>query len=123
MSFPCPHCASEESLTDRDASEIKPVVSKEFQANFEEPSLPRSSRMPDLKPSYNSSKAHVPSSIRPAVQKQIKEPEKDMESIIITMGNDMKALATDIKTIMKSMKVIERVLTNMNKELLKLRKK
>ncbi len=115
MNFPCPHCESEESLTDRDASEINPVVSKEFQANFEEPSLPRSSRIPDLKPSHNSSKAHVPSSIRPAVQEQIKEPEKDMESIIISMANDMKTLAPDIKTIMKSMKIIERILTNMNK--------
>ena len=122
MSFPCPHCGSEDLLTDRDASEIKPVVSMEFQANFEEPVSPRSSHI-DLKPSYNSSKAHVPSSIKPTIQKQITEPEKNMESLIITMSNDMKALTTDIKTIMKSMKVVERVLTNMNKELLKLREK
>ena len=123
MSFPCPHCGSEKSYTERDTSEIKPVISKEFQATFEKPPLSKSSSMSDLTQSDNSSKAHVPSNIKPTIQKQITEPEEGMESLIITMSNDMKALTTDIRTMMKSMKVVERVLTNMNKELRKLREK
>ncbi|MFW9916782.1 MAG: hypothetical protein ACFFGZ_14350 [Candidatus Thorarchaeota archaeon] len=40
LSFPCPHCGTEESLDDRTVADFKPIVPAEVQATFDEPPAP-----------------------------------------------------------------------------------
>ena len=146
MNFPCPHCGSEESLSTRSPDDIKMIVPKEFQGDFDEPPPPVYS------PGVSTSLTKGSSSITSSAQKQKKGsngienlpssatyrssapgetiPETsfdnrllDVEIAIKNMENDVKALSVDMKTLLKSQKVIESILTKINKELLKLREK
>lgn len=40
MDFPCPHCGSEQALTDREEDEIKPIIPLDLQESFGEPPPP-----------------------------------------------------------------------------------
>ena len=54
MKFPCPHCGAEESLTDREVGEIKPIIPPEFQADFDKDfNLMNQSPVTQPKPTYD----------------------------------------------------------------------
>ena len=38
MSFPCPHCGSDQEFTDREPDEIKPIIPLDLQESFQETS-------------------------------------------------------------------------------------
>ncbi len=145
MKFPCPHCGSEETLSSRSPDDIKMIVPKEFQGDFDEPPPPVYS------PVASTSLTKGPSSITSSAQKRNKkssglknlpssdpygisapEPISDplidnrlleVEVAIKNMENEMKTISADMQTILKSQKVIESILTKINKELLKLQEK
>ncbi len=145
MKFPCPHCGSEESISNRSADDFKMIVPKEFQGDFDEPPPPvyspvvsasltkgsssitplaqeqkkESSRLKNL-PSSGTSRSSAPDTISDAL---IDNRLDDVEISLKNIENDMKTLSEDMQTILKSQKVIESILTKINKELLKLQEK
>lgn len=145
MSFPCPHCGSDESFYDRSAEEFKPIIPTELQGDFTEPPPPiPSSNSPSTFQRVNqvpkSTKSHgqsnqsysgqvvdykfesTPSSKEPIRGTDfITEPRlENIEIAIKNIENDVKTLSSDLENIQKSQKVIESILTNINKKLLEL---
>ncbi len=68
MSFPCSHCGSEESFTDRKADDFKPIVPIELQGDFEEP--PEFISDPSLTPTPLSTESTTKTVSKPPVTKE-----------------------------------------------------
>ena len=144
MKFPCPHCGSDLSMSDRSEGEIKPIIPVEFQGDFDEPppaayvdgrpetrSIPAKAAKlsPDLgraktaevKISKHDFSSHetlsrsTPSGTEDLVT-------SSMDQRLSNMEKTLKTLTEELNTIMKSQKVIEAILTKINSELMKLRK-
>lgn len=149
MKLPCPHCGSDTSFQDRAADEIKPIVPVELQGDFEEPPSPLSSSGSPLMSSQASGdsgpsqqrQVQSPVAVDHQAQSQAslstqsgetfvgppdhsteKLPE-NMETIIRSMENKLNTLSSEMKSLLKSQKVIERFLTSINKKLLELSEK
>ena len=144
MKFPCPHCGSDLSLTDRTTSDIQPIIPKTLQGNFEEPpapsyvegipdresmgsvpsrkespkSEPMSKGVHSSKPSYSSQ----PGASSPSVDNVTNSFLPKVDNRLTLMESTMKSIQNELSTLLKSQKVIENILTRMNGELLKLRK-
>jgi hypothetical protein len=144
MRFPCPHCGSDLSLTDRTTSDIQPIIPKALQGDFEEPpepayveGIPDRQSMgpvpsPKAKPNSESRSTRNHSS-GPSYSPQTSSPTLSADSIsdsflpqmdnrLSLMENTMKSIQNELSTLLKSQKVIESILTRINGELLKLRK-
>lgn len=149
MKFPCPHCGSDESFYDRSADEIKSIVPVELQGNFDEPPPPISNsgsyNFQEVRPVSKPIESQISSKSesflqeqtqpRSAVGYEFESPStkgtiefaigsrfENVEGAIKTMENEIKTLSSDMKNLLKSQKVIESILTNINKKLLKLQK-
>ncbi len=144
MGFPCPHCGSDLSLTDRTERDIQPIIPKELQGNFEEPPAPSFvDGIPDREsmgppPSHKektptSSSGYSTPSSAPSPSTQSSSPSLSAGSVsdsllpnvdnrLSMMEASMKTIQNELTTLLKSQKVIENILTRINSELLKLRK-
>ncbi|MFX1284589.1 MAG: hypothetical protein ACFFB5_13090 [Promethearchaeota archaeon] len=138
MKFPCPHCGSDESFYDRSAEEFKPIIPTELQGDFDEPPPPTNGFGFSSPPVTKTAETHISSRSGSSIQEQTQSPNtmdykfgssttsssrlENMEITIKTIENEIKTLASDMKNIQKSQKVIENILTNMNKKLIKLEK-
>jgi len=144
MGFPCPHCGSDLSLTDRTNSDIQPIIPKELQGDFEEPPAPsyvegipdRHSMGPPPSfktKSHSESRSQGGNSSGPSYSPQKSSPSLSAENVsssflpqmdnrLSLMENTMKSIQDELSTLLKSQKVIENILTRINGELLKLRK-
>lgn len=149
MKLPCPHCGADTSLLDRSADEIKAIVPVELQGDFEEPPPPLSSSGSPLmssqasKSSGPSQQGQIQSPVAVDHQSQsqisstpqsnithtgppdssIEKLPEDQETIIRSMENKLNTLSSDMKNLLKSQKVIESFLTNINKKITKLSEK
>ncbi|MHA1994616.1 MAG: hypothetical protein ACW97Z_08760 [Candidatus Hodarchaeales archaeon] len=144
MGFPCPHCGSDLSLTDRTNTDIQPIIPKELQGDFEEPPAPSyvegiperqnmepvSSVKEKTSPKSRSTGGH---SSGPSYSPQMSSPSisadnvsdsflPKMDNRLSLMENTMKSIQDELSTLLKSQKVIENILTRINGELLRLRK-
>jgi hypothetical protein len=158
MKFPCPHCGSHESLYDRSADEIKPIIPLDLQGNFDEPppliSASVSYNFHDVRPVSHPIESQIITNSGLSLQEQIQPRNtvgykfespsystvprnistrgtiefttnsrlENLEGTIKTLENEIKILSSDMKNILKSQKVTESILINMNKKLLKLQK-
>ncbi len=147
MSFPCPHCGGEETFEDRVEEEFRPIVPVEIQGTFDKPPPPLSSgkswsspsrstshpidssRVTTSRPKDTSYRGLVmdsskPTSKTPNVPLTSSLPSDDFTTDrLIEIEASVKAMEANITTLVKSQKVIEKILTNINRELLKLREK
>jgi hypothetical protein len=140
MKFPCPHCGSDASFQDRSPDEIKPIVPVELQGDFEEPPPPLSSGSPLMSSQVSGGTGpSQPGGVQSpaAIDHQIQSSEtitgppdesfeklpENMEMIIRSMENKLNRLSSDMQNLLKSQKVIESFLTNINKKLQKLSEK
>lgn len=149
MKLPCPHCGSDESFYDRSADEIKSIVPEELQGNFDEPPPPISNSgydsFQEVRPVSKPIESQISSNSGSSLQEQIQPHSavgyefespstkgtiefaissrlENVEGTVKTMENEIKTLSLDMKNIQKSQKVMESILTNMNKKLLKFQK-
>ena len=144
MRFPCPHCGSDLSLTDRTERDIQPIIPKELQGSFEEPPAPsyvegipdRESMGPvpstKEKTRTASSSPSAPSSVptystpssssSPSTGSVSDSFLPNVDNRLSMMEASMKSIQNELTTLLKSQKVIENILTRINSELLKLRK-
>ncbi len=143
MRFPCPHCGSDLSLTDRTERDIQPIIPKELQGNFEEPPAPsyvdgipdrdsmgpppsKKEKKQTESPSYSapSASSYSGSSSSPSLSADSVSDSfvPNMDNRLSMMEATMKSIQNELTTLLKSQKVIENILTRMNSELLKLRK-
>lgn len=149
MKLPCPHCGADTSFQDRTADEIKPIVPVELQGDFEEPPPPLSSSGSPLMSSQASEISgpspqgqvqspvavdHQPQSLSSSTPQSgithsgppdssTENLPEDLETIIKLMANKINSLSSDMKNLLKSQKVIESFLTNINKKITKLSEK
>ena len=144
MKFPCPHCGSDLSLTDRTTGDIQPIIPKALQGDFEDPpapsyvegipdresmgpipsrnerpkSEPKSKGVHSSEPGYSSQ----PGASSPSVDNVTNSFLPKVDNRLTLMESTMKSIQNELSTLLKSQKVIENILTRMNGELLKLRK-
>ncbi|NHJ01692.1 MAG: hypothetical protein EAX86_06085 [Candidatus Heimdallarchaeota archaeon] len=148
MSFPCPHCGSQETFEDRTEEEFKPIVPVEIQGTFDKPPPPLTSGRPRFASPTSSPRPATPiatprtptsrqqdtsyrdlvidtskSSSKTTVPARPLPTEGFNTDRLIEIEASVKAMEANIATLIKSQKVIEKILTNINKELLKLRNK
>jgi hypothetical protein len=144
MNFPCPHCGSDLSLTDRTNSDIQPIIPRELQGSFEEPPAPsyvegipdrqsmgpvpsikeKSSPVSRSTGDHSSSPRYSSQSSSPSISTDNVSDSflPKMDSRLSLMENTMKSIQDELSILLKSQKVIENILTRINSELLKLRK-
>jgi hypothetical protein len=143
MKFPCPHCGSELSISDRAKGEIQPIIPTELQGDFDEP--PPAAYIdgqPEMRPSQTKGKKLSPDLGRAKTSK-VKVSKHDfssndtisrsapsgtadlitssMDQRLTNMETTLKTLTEELNTIMKSQKVMEAILTKINTEIMKLR--
>ena len=147
MSFPCPHCGGEETFEDRTEEEFRPIVPVEIQGTFDKPPPPLSSgkswsppprstsrpidspRVATSRPKDTSYRDLVMDTSRSASKPTNISPSSSLPSDdfatdrLIEIEASVKAMEANIATLIKSQKVIEKILTNINRELLKIREK
>ncbi len=143
MKFPCPHCGSDLTMSDRTEGEIQPIVPKELQGDFEEPPPPAYvDGRPEMRAPQPKAKK-IATDLSRAKTAEFKAPKSDfssqtttsttsslgtkdliassMDQRLTNIETTLKTLTTEITTIMKSQKVIESILKKINSQLMKLR--
>ena len=138
MNFPCPHCGSDQSMTDRTEEDIKPIVPLELQGEFAEPPPPAYiDGRPEVRATAPRPKK-LTADLDLAKTAQVSVSKHDFSSTTTSQGTEsllastmdkrltdiegtLQTLTNEVNTIMKSQKVIEAILKRINAELMKLR--
>ena len=144
MKFPCPHCGSDLSLDDREKGEIQPIVPVELQGSFAEPPPPSYA---DSDPKRSSTPLKSPKPMGKSIDSPISSTRKskatlrsqsatpasstDGTSALMTAALEkrlsmiemsLKSTQKEVADLTKTHKVMEKVLIEISKEMLKLRK-
>ena len=144
MKFPCPHCGSDLSLEDREKGDIQPIVPVELQGDFAEPpppsyadSTPKRTSTPQrsVEPMKKStspptSTARRSKATTSSQSTTIDSPADGTSALIMSsmekrfsmIEMSLKSIQKDVTDLTKTQKVMEKVLIQISKELLKLRK-
>ncbi|MHA2054997.1 MAG: hypothetical protein ACXACP_13200 [Candidatus Hodarchaeales archaeon] len=142
MKLPCSHCGSDLSLDDRKDGDIQPIVPVEIQGDFSEaPPLSSAASQPSkptppLKSQTRRKASSTASSFQSSKSSSVSArtaPESSSDGtsglIMATMDKRFSLIETNLKSIQKEVaelnktqKVMEKVLIQISKELLKLRK-